>query len=141
MDHICTHLTSLSFQAQAKLEKPNPTSCSSADDDVGLQAVVAALRQAKLQCPEDADACCDITNTRAASGSEASSSASSMKEGPDVGPLLALCNASISSCFLQHCLQHNFNSNLEVKLGACAALLSSTVTSCCHAPTHSAEDL
>lgn len=54
-----------------------------------------------------------------------------MKEGPDVGPLLALCPASISSCFLQHCLQHNFHSNLEVRLGACAALQPLTVASCC----------
>lgn len=100
---------------QAKLQ-PGQQECEPAPAvDNSIQAVLAALRQATLQCHEQPDACSDITNTRAAAGRPSSSSSdSSTKQGPDVGPLLELCPAGISCEFLQHCVQHNLQGDLQV---------------------------
>lgn len=100
--------------AQVKLGAHAGVSSTATDaDDNGVHAVIAALRQAKLQCHEDVgDPCSDITNTRAA-GSRSSSSDSSTSKGPDLGPLLELCPAGISSQFVQHCLQHNLQGDMQ----------------------------
>lgn len=107
---------------QAKLE-PGGQECGSAppSNDNSIQAVLAALRQATLQCHEHPDACHDITNTHAAAGSRTSSSGSesSSQKGPDLGPLLELCPAGISSHFLQHCVQHNLQGDLQVRQPVC----------------------
>lgn len=91
-----------------------------AGEDSSVQAVVAALRQAKLEIQELPDACADITNTRGVSGSRTSSSDSSSNKAFDckacnVGTLLDLCPAGISSGFLQHNLQHVFHQDVQVR--------------------------
>lgn len=107
---------------QAKLE-PGGQQCGTApsSDDNSIQAVLTALRQATLQCHEQQDACTDITNTHAAAGSRSSSSSSdsSTQKGLDLGPLLELCPAGISSRFLQHCVQHSLQGDLQVRRFVC----------------------
>jgi hypothetical protein len=109
---------------QAKLE-PDGQDCGAAPspDDNSIQAVLSALRQATLQCQEQPDACTDITNTHAAAGSRSSSSSrdSSTQKGPDLGPLLELCPAGINSRFLQHCVQHNLQGDLQVRQSVCCS--------------------
>lgn len=102
-------------QAQAASGAQAPNTASAADDE-SIQAVVAALRQAKLQCQDLPDPCSDITNTRAAAGSFSSSSSdsSSSAKAPDLGPLLELYPAGISSQFVQHCLQDNLQGDMQV---------------------------
>lgn len=103
-------------QAKAASGAQAPSTASAADDD-SIQAVVAALRQAKLQCHELPDPCSDIINTRAAAGSFSSSSSDSCSaKAPDLGPLLELCPAGISSQFVQHCLPQNLQGDMQVSL-------------------------
>lgn len=114
------HQTELVLQLLDDAKPGGAEVCSStaqgADDSSSMQAAVAAaLQQTKLLD----DACGDITNTRAAaaagSRSSSSDSRSSCGRGPeaDVGPLLELCPAGISGQFVQHCLQHSLQGDMQ----------------------------
>lgn len=137
------------LDAQACSQQPSSSTTTAAQqqqqqhDEAGssLSAVVAALRQTKLQSEELPDACADITNSssqrHASTGSHGSNDSSSDSDAcrpqqPDVGPLMALCPDGVGSQFLQHCVQHNCQGDLQVCVLSGGVLLHCLLHSACN---------